>query len=33
MACFASHYLICLEHLQTGNEGSQGDIFANLWDM
>lgn len=28
MACFPSHYLICLEHLQAGNEGSQGDVFC-----
>lgn len=29
MPCFPSHYLICLEHLQAGNKGSQGDVSAN----
>lgn len=33
MACFPLHYLICLEHLQAGNEGSQGDVFANHSEM
>lgn len=33
MACFPSRYLICLEHLQAGNEGSQGNVFANHSEM
>lgn len=33
MACFPSHYLICLKHLQAGNKGSQGDVFANHSEM